>query len=203
MEPMKKQREAPEVALKTLLEMPIADRIRAIAEDVRTRRDRYKGIYAHDLANALGVPQPESPSKDWQFIRYAKKETVEAFALCFTPASEIVYLIEGKVPPERFKELLEKSAPLDDIEEPQFDFLTPDEREQLEDAIAADQLEGNESNGMNCLAEYSVDAPPDDELPFEAVVEDDGSCFILRAPYDYRDGTFVDLTNCLTDSWSC
>lgn len=200
---MKKQREAPEVSLMTLLVLPIADRIQAIAEDVRTRRDRYKGIYAHDLANALGVPQPESPGKDWEFIRYAKKETVEAFALCFTPASEIVYLIDGKVPPERFKELLQKSAPLDDIEEPQFDFLTRDEREQLEDAIAADQLEGNESNGMNCLAEYSVDAPPDDELPFEAVVEDDGSCFILRTPYDYRDGTFVDLTNCLTDSWSC
>jgi hypothetical protein len=200
---MAKHPEASQVALKALLEMPIADRIQAIAEDVRTRRDKYKNISAHDIADALGVPQPEAPGREWEFIRYAEKETAEMYALCFTPVSAIVYLIKDKVSPERFKDLLERSASLDEIKEPRFDFLTDEERKQLEDTIATNRLEANSSNGMNCLAGYSVEAPPDDELPFEAIVEDDGSCFILKTPYDYRDGTFVDLTNCLTDSWSC
>jgi hypothetical protein len=198
---MATQMKAAEAALKALLEMPIAGRIQAIAEDVSTRRDRYKGINAHDLANALGVPQPECPNGDWEFIRYAEKETVEAFALCSSPVSEIVYLIEDKVSPQRFQELLTKSAGLDDKREPKFDFLTAEEREELEDTIAADQLDANGSNGMNCLAEYTVSAPPDDQLRFEANVEDDGSCFILKTPYDYRDGKFRDLGNCVTDSW--
>lgn len=198
---MTKHPEASQVALKTLLQMPIADRIQAIAEDVRSRRDKYKDIDAHDLADALGVPQPEAPGCEWEFIRYAEKETAEMYARCFTPVSKMVYLIEDKVSPERFKELLERSASLDEIEEPRFDFLTDQEREQLENTISANRLEANSLNGMNCLAGYSVEAPPDDELPFEAIVEDDGSCFILKTPYDYRDGKFVDLDNCVTDTW--
>ncbi len=181
--------------------MPITDRCAAIARDVRRRSPRYRDVPAHDLAEALGVPQPERPCSDWSFTRYAEIVTAEEYARNYSPASELVYLIENTVDAKRFQRLLELSMPLDDAAAPSFSFLLKKERDALEHAIAEQQLQSNASNGMCCVARYLVNAPTGDDLEFEGDIEDDGACIDLRTPYDKRAKKFRDLTRCLTDTW--
>jgi hypothetical protein len=154
--------------LQELLAMPLSARIEAVIKDVMSHEDKFKNIDSHALADALGVPETESPGQGWCFTRYAMRESVETYAEGHFPVSEIVYLIEDK---------------------------------QLIEAITADQLESNSSNGMNCIAHYVIESPLGEDLWFEAEIEDDGACIILRTPYDSRDNRFIDLTNCLVDEW--
>lgn len=175
----------------------------AVARDVGRPRPRYRDIPAHDLAEALGVPEPWQPGAGWSFTLYAKILTVEEFARKTFPASEVVYLIETCVDPKRFECLLELSEPLDSSDAPSFSFLNESEREALERVIAEEQLESNRMNGINCIAYYSVKSNSGESLEFEGDTEDDGSCIDLRTPYDKYARRFRDLSNCLTDSWSC
>jgi hypothetical protein len=46
--------------LKRLLAMPIAQRIEAVINDLVTRKDEFREIEAHDLADALGVSESRS-----------------------------------------------------------------------------------------------------------------------------------------------
>ena len=187
--------------LQELLAMPLSERIEAVIKDVNSHEDKFKNIDSHALADALGVPEAENPGEGWSFTRYAMRESIETSAGGHCPASEIMYLIEDKVSPKRFQTLLKNFLTLDAVENPKFDFLTEPEREQLVDAIAADELESNSSNGMNCIAHYVIETPSGGDLWFEAEIEDDGACIILRTPYDSRDDEFIDLTNCLVDEW--
>ncbi len=88
------------------------------------------------------------------------------------------------------------SADLDDKEKPDFHFLTPGERELLEEAIGTEELEANQSNGLGCIARYSIETASGYSLSFEGDIEDDGTCITLRTPYDYRDGKFLTLNDC-------
>ena len=79
--------------------------------------------------------------------------------------------------------------------------LTDEEREQIRKDDA--QMAMDELGSQTVIAHYTVAAPDDRELKFEAFIEDDGHCIGLLGPYDYRDGRFRDLSDCLTDSWYC
>ena len=187
--------------LEVLVAMEMEDRIEAVAQDLRSKMQRFSSIDSHALADALGIEDCRSPGSDWSFTRYARIVSVEEHAQMFSPASEIVYLIESQVGPDRFAELLKFSEPLDDTEDPKFDFLTKSERQDLETAIAQKELEAHASNGMNCLGHISVQAGGSISLKFEAVIEDDGSSWILHTPYDKQAGKFENLSNCVTESW--
>jgi len=191
----------PEQGLSELLALDMESRRTAVAKDVRSRSPRYRCIPAHDLAKALGIPEPGRPDNGWSFTRYAPLMTVEEYAMYNSSASEVVCMIEDSVDPERFEELVRLSEPLDDIEKPRLSFLTRSERSAIEDAIAERQLEANESNGMCCLAHCSVTSPSGAELQFEGEIEDDGHCITLRTPYDKRAKRFVDLSRCRTSYW--
>ena len=190
-----------EQALAELLALTMDNRRNAIAKDVRSRSPRYRSIPAHDLAEALGIPEPWKPGDGWTFTRYARLMTVEEYAMYNSPASEVIYMIEDSLDPERLEELIRLSEPLDDVEKPCFSFLTRSERSSIEDAIAERQLEANESNGMCCLGHCSVKSPSGAELRFEGDIEDDGHCINLRTPYDKRAKRFVDLSRCRTSYW--
>lgn len=189
------------VALEELMALPIDKRIEAIDQDLSLFEKRFERIDSFDLAAALEVPEFQKPGNEWSFVRYAEIISVEEYARFCSPASEIVYLIQNDVSETRFQRLIALSEPLDTIDEPNFEFLTAIERSDLERAIAEKQLEANSSNAMNCLAHYSVVTETGNELRFEAVVEDDGSCLGLLTPYDFKMGKFVDLTKCVTDTW--
>lgn len=187
--------------LKKLTAMTLDDRLEAIAVDLQSKEQRYCGIDAQALANALGIDDCKSPGGDWSFTRYAQIVSVEEHARMCSPASEVVYLIQDQVEPDRFDELLTLSEHLDETDAPTFDFLTKTERKILELAIAEKDLESYASNGINCLAHISVQTNSLVNLEFEAVIEGDGSSLTLRTPYDKQLNKFENLTECLTDSW--
>lgn len=191
----------PEQALAELLALDMDSRRTAVAKDVRSRSPRYRCIPAHDLADALGIPESRRPGSEWSFTRYARMMTVEEYAMYNSPASDVIYMIEDSLDPERLEELVRLSEPLDDVDKPRFSFLTRSERNDIEDAIAERQLEANESNGMCCLGHCSVKSPSGAELQFEGDIEDDGHCITLRTPYDKRAKRFVDLSRCRTSYW--
>jgi hypothetical protein len=145
-------------SLQTLLALSLDERREAVARDVRRRAPQFSTISAHDLADALDVPEHWRPGNEWSFTRYAPIVSAEEHARYNSPASELVYLIEDAVSAERFQQLLKDSEPLDDADDPSFAFLTKVERSRLEDAIAEKQMEANESNGMNCIARCSVES---------------------------------------------
>jgi len=192
---------ADDPGLQNLLAIPPGERRDAVAKDVRRRAPHFSAIPAHDLADALDVPEHWRPGSEWSFTRYAPIVSVEEHARYNSPASELVYLIEEAVTAERFQQLLKHSEPLDESDEPSFAFLTKGERSRLEEAIAEKQMEANESNGMNCIARCSVESASGPVLEFEGDVEDDGACINLRTPYDKRAKRFTDLSRCLTSGW--
>lgn len=110
-------------------------------------------------------------------------------------------MIEHSVDPERFEELRRLFESLDEVKNPGFSFLTRRERSDIEKAIAARELEANQSNGMCCLGHYFVTSQSGAELQFEGDIEDDGHCITLRTPYDKQANRFVDLSRCITSSW--
>jgi hypothetical protein len=165
-----------------LLSMSLPERVAAVADDVKTGRDEFRQIDPHELAEILDVPQPEMPA-DCAFTSYAEIQSVEEYAEGHAPNSELVYLIEDKVSPERFQVLVEQSANLPDFASSEFDFLTTEERKLLEEAIALERLQSNMQNGMCCVARYSIPVPGG-VLRFEGDIEDDGHCIELRTPYD-------------------
>ena len=181
--------------------LPLQLRLEAVAEDVRHLTHQYSGIDAHDLAEVLGVSDPWRPGSGWTFTSYAEIEAVEAYAQRNDPASELVHFLENEVSETRLAELVRLSEPLDEVSKPRFDFLTRSERKNLERRIAEAKLESNQSNGICCIANYSIALAQGESLEFEGDIEDDGACITLRTPYDQRAGRFRDLSNCVTDSW--
>jgi hypothetical protein len=151
---------AEDPGLQALLALPPGERRDAVAKDIRRRAPQFSAILAHDLADALDVPEHWRPGSEWSFTRYAPIVSVEEHARYNSPASELVYLIEEAVTAERFQQLLKHSEPLDESDDPSFAFLTKGERSRLEDAIAEKQMEANESNGMNWLHHCSCSGSP-------------------------------------------
>jgi hypothetical protein len=173
---------ADDPGLQALLALPPGERRDAVAKDVRRRAPQFSAIHAHDLADALDVPEHWRPGSEWSFTRYASIVSVEEHARYNSPASELVYLIEEAVTAERFQQLLKHSEPLDESEDPSFAFLTKAERSRLEDVIAEKQMEANESNGMNCIASCSVESDSGAVLDFEGDVEETGPASICARP---------------------
>jgi len=113
----------------TLLALPPGERRDAEAKDVHRRAPQFSAIPAHDLADALDVPEHWRPGSEWSFPRYAPIVSVEGHARYNSPASELVYLIEEAVVAERFQQLLMHSEPVDESDDPSFAFLTKGERD--------------------------------------------------------------------------
>ena len=175
----------------------------SLVKDLVTRKDKFRQIEPHALAEALGVSEPGLPGSGerWDFIQYGVKVNIEEYAELNDPANELVYLIQEKVSAERLQSILNYSTGLDSFDKPDFHFLTPNERELLAEAIGSEELKANQENGGGCIAHYSIETTSGYSLSFEADIEDDGACIHLKTPYDYRDGKFSSLDNCVTDSW--
>jgi hypothetical protein len=187
--------------LTELLAMALTDRIKAVAKDVRSRKDRYAGIAAHELADALEVPEPERPTtNDWSMGCHVEIVSIEEYTKHFERPSETVYCLEEKVSVERFEELKQKFDQVEAGTRKTFRFLTHEERDIAESAINEEKLLDMKENGLGGIATYCVEHDGV-VLDFEGEMEDDGSCIILQTPYDGRDGKFIDLENCLTEWW--
>ena len=186
-----------EALLKELLGMDDdAKRIQVVADDVRSQADHFRGIYPHDLAEALGVPQPDCPA-DWKNICSAEILTLEERRDYLDEVSVLLHMIRDKIDPERFAIITNEAEQLEKVGSTQFDFLTKEEKHLLEVVLAESDLERNLENGIGTVALYSV-GEGEDTLRFEGTIEDDGHCIELLTPYDFRDGKFKKFSNCVT-----
>ena len=117
---------ADDPGLQTLLALPLGERREAVANDVRQRAPQFSAIPAHDLADALDVPERWRTGNELSFTRYAPIVSVEEHARYNSPASELGLLDRRCRIGERFQQLLKHSEPLDESDDPSFEFLTKD-----------------------------------------------------------------------------
>ncbi len=188
-------------ALAALMALPLKARIDAVSADVRTRMDQFASIPPHELANALEVPDSRRPGGDgWALIGYAERRRLEEHAAETDLVADFVFALEDEVPRSRFLELQKLFESWDEGAVTSFAFLSPAEREALEDALARKCLERDLSNGLSTVAHFEVQDGRSN-LSFEGDIEDDGSCLYLRTPYDKREGRFKNLERCVTEKW--
>ena len=62
-----------------LNELTVAERIAVVAEDVVSGQKRFASIETHDLAELLGIPQPEQPDDSWSRTIFAERRTLEEY----------------------------------------------------------------------------------------------------------------------------
>ena len=80
----------------------VAERIAAVAEDVESEEQRFASIEVHDLAELLGVPQPEQPDESWSRTTYAERQTLEEYVdLDNSIVEEFPDWLPSKTTPER------------------------------------------------------------------------------------------------------
>ena len=168
--------------------LPLAERVKRVADDIDSRNDRYSAIPPHELAKLLNVPSPEKPDGDWVFTSYVERVPVEDIL----DSGAGIELLEGVVPQERYEYL--STA----FERGELDYttLTPEERRSIEDADMEKRI--HECDVPWVLAHFTVCTPDERELKFEGLIECDGECIDLLGPYDDRNGLFKDLSDCLT-----
>ncbi len=185
-----------------LLSLPLEERIRIVAEDVVSKKDEFRDIESHELAELLGIDDSWSPGPDWSYGSYFSKEDFDSYIDNYEK-DELFYLLEEEIPDERYKELL---SVLEEIEEGKrnFDFyniFTEEEQRIFKDGFE-EELADNGYFGI-VKASISIESPHEIDLPFEGDIEDDGACIDLRTPYDERDGNFKysNEGDYMFDSW--
>jgi hypothetical protein len=183
-------------ALKKLEDMPLADRIAAVAADVDSKQDEFRSIDAHELASLLGIVDAEHPGGGWNFEWFIPRVPVDDI-LDQWDEETIVELFQSQLTPERYKELCSKI----DLREKDktnyakvLEFLTDDENQKIEEHYMEWQAEHSTDSAW-CSANISIEAPHGKILTFQAFIEDDGACIELKTPYDERDGKFTDYSD--------
>ena len=172
-----------------LNKISLEERIAAVAEDLASGKKRFASIEPHDLAELLGVPQPEQPDNSWSLTIYAERQTLEEYVdLDSGILGEIPEMLDGYASEKRSKTISTKCEAYADGSIDSFDFLKPRERALVLKKLEDRELEGLRDNGIGCVATYCL-AHGSHELWFEGDIEGDGSCIDLRSPYDGVDGS--------------
>lgn len=183
-----------------LISRPLPQRLEAIADDVSSGRDRYRAIAPHVLASLLGVNSSKRPDGDWTFIAYAERRRIEDYVVEIEELETFADYLEDKIPAQRCQELRQLFARQVEASTLDLSFLTPDERVAIESTLNDRELKKNLENGRCTIAQFKIKTPKL-ELWFEGEIEDDGACLTLKTPYDRRDGSFRDLSGCVTEEW--
>ncbi|MCP5143203.1 MAG: hypothetical protein H6978_00100 [Gammaproteobacteria bacterium] len=176
-----------ELALQRLQKMELNDRINTVARDLETRRDVYRGLGAEILAKLLGITDTYQLGDGWSFWQERETMSISEYLRNYFPSSEVVYLIERKVPRERFEQLVALTEKWDDQSSPDISILTQQEQALLEQAISDQLTEGSYNNGLGGRATYTVTPMEGPTLEFVVFVEDDGTGGTLWSPYDLRE----------------
>ena len=79
--------------------MPLAERIDAVAKDVRTRKDQFRKISGEALANALDVPLDDLEGDNWTswcWYCYVKKRTLQKYITDWGNLDQMIQRIETR-----------------------------------------------------------------------------------------------------------
>jgi len=175
--------------------LAVQDRINTVYKDIQSRKDLYREIDPHLLAELLGINDADSPGPDWLKMKIAERQII---ARTISDNPEEFLLIErlvDKVSPDRQKILDNLLETFEDTNTGDLSLLLPKEIELLERFKQEDEL----SYSVNVIAQFSIKAENGSIMKFEGFIEDDGACIHLLTPYDERDGRFSNLTDCLIE----
>ena len=195
---IKKNTPTPAQLLTALTAIPeIKERLRVIAQDVRSKVDLYRTIDPFNLAEALGAPDLD----EWnRCTAVAIQPLEEIYKNGGGEPDEDINILDGEVSDDRFSEIVAATEAALKSKHLNFSFLSPDERQILEKTLAERQLQNDLDNGIGGIATCTV-TDGEDELSFEGEIEDDGTILWLRTPYDERDGGVQDLSNCVVEEY--
>ncbi len=181
--------------------MPLAERIDAVAKDVRTRKDQFRKISGEALANALDVPLDDLEGDNWTswcWYCYVKKRTLQKYITDWGNLDQMIQRIETRVAPKRFQTLMKGCERLTTAK--MLRLLTAGERRLLCRLYAMQEANCFEGDGgYMALAYFDVQPTSGKNLTFEAtffepIIRVESA--IIRGPYDERDGKFRMLKNC-------
>ncbi len=175
--------------------LEVQDRINTVYKDIQSRKDLYREIEPHLLAELLGIYDADNPGSDWLKMKIAERQIIER-AISDNP--ENFLLIErlvDKVSPDRQKILENLLETFEDTNTGNLSLLLPEEVEILERFKQEDVL----YYSVNVIAQFSIKTENGSIMKFEGFIEDDGACIHLLTPYDERDGRFFNLTDCLIE----
>jgi hypothetical protein len=179
-----------------LEQLPLHARIAALAEDVRSKRDQYRGIEPHALAELLGICSSQQPDGKWAFIWFQPRIPFDDI-VSRSDRLEWMYELKEHVGETRYAELeAEADAVNAGKKDFQGEFLTVWEKQKIEQLFTEKELS---DGGRYCLGFFTIKSSNGAILRFEALIEDDGSCIALRTPYDEHDGLFTNLDDGIVD----
>lgn len=175
--------------------LEVQDRINTVYKDIQSRKDLYREIAPHLLAELLGINDADSPGPDWLKMKIAERQIIKR-AISDNPQDFLlVERLIGKVSPDR-QEILENLLDaFEDTNTGDLSLILPEEVEILERFMQEDEL----SYSVNVIAQLSIKTLNSSIIKFEGFIEDDGTCIHLLTPYDERDGKFFNLTDCLIE----
>jgi hypothetical protein len=177
-------------------------RLQAVADDVESRRDEFRTIEPHDLAELLEVPSSRSPGEGWSFTSYVPRIPLAEYVEYNSPDYDVINYLDGKIDQARFDRLNDEAIKVEEGKKEKFDLslLTSDEQRLIEDSIMDKTL--RMTDGPRVIANYILNVPGSDRsMSFEGYIEDDGGCIDLLTPYDERDGKFQDLSDSAVESY--
>jgi hypothetical protein len=168
--------------------LALQERIRAVAEDVDSKKNEFAALDVFTLAELLEVPDPDQPGDSWSRSVYAEKRSLEEYVdLNAGILEEFSEMLPGGTSARRAQTVTEKCKAYAAGEIDSLDFLKPKERESILEQLEERDLQSLMDNGIGGVATYCV-SDDENELWFEGEIEDDGSCIDLKGPYDGIDG---------------
>jgi len=176
-------------------ELSIPERIKAISEDVKSGKDKYRNIEGLELAELVGIDDVHQLGDDWLHIHWVYQEPLAEYIWRCGPDSQIFDCLEGIVKDERFATIRKIGKKFDETGKIDLDRLRKKEIRLMEETIAEKQFQDGWSQ---TIVRRSIKGPRRHWLQFEGYLEDDNSVGLdLLTPYDERDGNFLDLKRCV------
>ena len=163
----------------------IRQRIELVAADFKSGKRKYASIDSWKLGELLGLDF--DATSDWSHHFLASRQEL-ADSGFEHPFAENIRLLEGKVPPGRYKKLSALARAIEEDSDRADLPLTGKEADLLREAYAED----NAGPSDVTLATTTLRSAAGVELDFEVCIGDGGEAYDARSPYDLEKGKGLD-----------
>lgn len=175
------------VALESLED--IQQRIDLVARDFKSRRNTYAKIDAWTLGELLGLDFDDTG--DWLRHCFVYRHELEDAGFDH-PFAENVHLLEGQIPPERYRRLASLAEATEGNDKDDLP-LTKKEVALIREAYVEAHVAGS-SCGMD-VCHTTLTSTGGIELDFEVCIDDSGESCDAKSPYDLRRGEGFDASD--------
>lgn len=169
---------------------PVAARIDAVEEDIRSGRLVYAAIPPWELGRLLGLEWEDAPA-DWAYQTLAAKRRLDEAGFD-RPFAENLSLLDGRIPPDRLAELEGLAGAVLEQESGPDLPLSADEIALLEKRFSEEEAQNAQSIGLARTHLVSADGF---HLHFEVIIGDGGVLEDPKGPYEHQRGAFLNISD--------